>query len=142
MSQAFFLDTNIFVYAQDSSDLKKQKIANNLIRDALVSGQGVISSQVVQEFCNVASTKYEHTIEINDLKEYLRVTLSRLWRHVPSLDFYYRAAELFDRDTLGFYDVLIVQAALDLGCRKLYSEDLQDGRRFGELVIVNPFSNS
>jgi len=142
MSQAFFLDTNIFIYAQDNTDLAKQKIANNLIREALISSQGVISSQVVQEFCNVASTKYVQSIKTHDLKEYLRVTLGRLWQHAPSLDFYYRAVELFERDTLSFYDTLIIQAALDLGCHKLYSEDLQSGRKFGNLVIVNPFSHS
>jgi predicted nucleic acid-binding protein len=141
MSQTFFLDTNIFIYAQDSTDLTKQKIANNLIREALISSQGVISSQVVQEFCNVASSKYAQSIKTHDLKEYLRVTLGRLWQHVPSLDFYYRAVELFERDTLSFYDALIIQAALDLGCHKLYSEDLQSGRKFGNLVIVNPFSH-
>ncbi|HUD06590.1 MAG TPA: PIN domain-containing protein [Candidatus Saccharimonadales bacterium] len=142
MAQAFFLDTNIFVYAQDRDNSPKQKIANKLIREALNNSQGVISSQVVQEFCNVAVSKFSQSMKTSDLKEYLRVTLSRLWQHVPSLDFYYRAVELFERDSLSFYDALIVQAAIDLGCDRLYSEDLQSGRKFGNLTIVNPFSQS
>jgi len=141
MSQTFFLDTNIFIYAQDPDNLEKQKVANNLIREALSSGQGVVSSQVVQEFCNVASSKYAQFMKTHDLKEYLRVTMSRLWQHVPSLDFYYRTVELFERDSLSFYDALVLQAAIDLGCNKLYSEDLQSGRKFGNLIITNPFSH-
>ena len=141
MSQTFFLDTNILVYAQDIDNLPKQKIANSLIREALSSGQGLISSQVVQEFCNVSITKYNQAMKASDLKEYLRVTLSRLWRHIPNLDFYYRSVELFERDSLNFYDALVIQAAIDLGCSKLYSEDLQDGRKFGNLTVTNPFTN-
>jgi len=141
VNQTFFLDTNIFVYAQDIDNLPKQKIAGDLIKKALSTGQGLISSQIVQEFCNLASTKYTQTMKASDVKEYLRVTLSRLWRHVPSLDFYYRSVELFERDSLNFYDALVIQAAIDLGCAKLYSEDLHDGRKFGNLTVINPFTN-
>ncbi|MGH7195923.1 MAG: PIN domain-containing protein [Candidatus Saccharimonadales bacterium] len=141
MSQAFFLDTNIFIYAQDPDNLSKQQIAQDLIRQALSSGQGTVSSQVVQEFCNVAGSKYAQLISSSDLKDYLRVTMSRLWRHAPSLDFYCRAVELFERYSLKFYDALIIQAAIDLNCQALYSEDLQADRQFGSLKVVNPFSS-
>ncbi len=40
---------------------------------------------------------------------------------------------------LAWYDSLIVAAALESSCRILYSEDLQHGRRFGDLVVENPF---
>lgn len=139
MSQTFFLDTNIFVYAQDPDNLEKQVTADSLIREALSSGLGVVSYQVVQEFSNVASTKYARQINAQDLKAYLRVTMSRLWQHTPTIDFYYRTIELLERDSLSFYDALIIQAAIDLGCNKLYSEDLQSGRKFDKLIIINPF---
>lgn len=42
---------------------------------------------------------------------------------------------------LSFFDALIVSSALEAGCDRLYSEDLQDGRRFPGLTIVNPFAN-
>jgi len=41
--------------------------------------------------------------------------------------------------SLAFYDALIVAAAVEAGCDRLYSEDLQHGRRFGDCVVVNPF---
>jgi predicted nucleic acid-binding protein len=40
---------------------------------------------------------------------------------------------------LSWYDSLIVAAAIQGGCKILYSEDMQHGRRFGELVVENPF---
>jgi len=40
---------------------------------------------------------------------------------------------------LSFYDALIVASAIESGCDILYTEDLQHGRSFGGLAIVNPF---
>ena len=50
-----------------------------------------------------------------------------------------RAISLARRHTLSLWDALIVEAALARGCIRLLSEDMQDGRRFGDLVIENPF---
>ena len=51
-----------------------------------------------------------------------------------------RAARLLSQaHSLAWFDALIVQAALEAGCTHLYSEDLQHGRRFGALQVVNPF---
>ena len=55
-----FFDTNILVYSADESDARKQKIATALIKDAIDSGSGVISTQCLQEFFNVAQKKIEH----------------------------------------------------------------------------------
>jgi predicted nucleic acid-binding protein len=40
---------------------------------------------------------------------------------------------------LSFYDALIVAAAVDAGCLVLFTEDLQDGRKFGAVTVENPF---
>ncbi len=52
-----------------------------------------------------------------------------------------RAVHLHQTASLSFWDALIVQAALEGSCKTLYSEDLQAGRRFGELEIENPFAS-
>ena len=41
----------------------------------------------------------------------------------------------------SFYDSLIVAAAIESGCKTLYSEDLQHGQQIGDLTIRNPFGN-
>lgn len=39
----------------------------------------------------------------------------------------------------GFYDSLIVAAALEAGCARLSTEDLQHGQKIEGLLIENPF---
>jgi predicted nucleic acid-binding protein len=59
MSAKYFLDTNVFVYSFDASQHSKQEVALALIGDALQSGLGIISTQVIQEFLNVATRKFD-----------------------------------------------------------------------------------
>jgi hypothetical protein len=52
----------------------------------------------------------------------------------------HEAALALARDhSLAFYDALIVAAAIEAGCDTLFTEDMQHGRKFGSLAIVNPF---
>jgi predicted nucleic acid-binding protein len=70
-----------------------------------------------------------------------RVRLYSAWPVVP-LDaaLVLAAVELHAVESLSFWDALIVRAASFSGCTTLYSEDLQPGRRFGSVVLVNPFA--
>lgn len=49
------------------------------------------------------------------------------------------AIELQARAKLSLWDALVVQAAIQSGRERLYSEDLNAGQRFGPVTIVNPF---
>jgi len=40
---------------------------------------------------------------------------------------------------LSFTDALIIGAALGAGCTTLLTEELQSGRRFGDLTVTKPF---
>ena len=50
------------------------------------------------------------------------------------------AAALQQRTQISFWDALVVQAAIEAGCDRLYSEDLNAGQKFGSLVVLNPFA--
>ena len=52
------------------------------------------------------------------------------------------AIELQRKSRLSFWDSLVLQAAIDSGCDKLYTEDLNAGQHIGSVTIVNPFSRS
>ncbi len=58
MSDKYFIDTNIFVYCFDEQKPDKKSRALSLISDALQTGNGIISTQVIQEFLNVATRKF------------------------------------------------------------------------------------
>jgi predicted nucleic acid-binding protein len=71
---------------------------------------------------------------------FLADVLAPLWRLMPSPALYARGLELQERHALGFYDALIVAAAIEGGCTRLWSEDMQDGLRINRLTIRNPFA--
>ena len=58
---------------------------------------------------------------------------------MPSHALYRRALEIQARYRYGFYDSLIIAAALEAGCQRLLSEDMQHGQQIEHLRIVNPF---
>ena len=135
----FFLDTNIFVYNHDSRDLNKRMIATKLIESALDNQSGVISSQVIQEFINIATRKFEVKFQSDDLQDYVQSILYHLWEVSPTQILFDEALYISDRYKYTFYDSLIIAAALTSGCDILYSEDLQHGQKIQNLQIINPF---
>ncbi len=134
-----FIDTNIWVYQFDHTDKVKQAKAQALIEQLIRSERAVVSSQVVQEFANVALNKFKTKLSPNELETFLGQILKPLCQHFPSFEFYERALKLLQLYSLSFYDSLIVQAALDLDCKTLYSEDLQAGQTYSGVKVVNPF---
>lgn len=139
MSDNYFLDTNLFVYAFDQESPDKQARANALIKVALEERAGRISFQVIQEFMNVATRKFKTPLSSSDCEKYLYTVLAPLCEVFPGIDLYVRGLDFMERWRLSFYDALIVAAALQAECRILYSEDLQHGLKIQDLTIRNPF---
>ncbi len=139
MSAEAFLDTNVLVYQLDASEARKHVIAKRLVADALASGNACISHQVVQECLNTALRKARIKLDLARAPEYLDVVLEPLMRVLPSAQLYRRALQLQERWQFAFYDSLIVAAALEAGCKRLLTEDLQHGQKVEGLRIENPF---
>ena len=135
----FFLDTNILVYSFDRAAKDKQTTAQGIIKLALETQRGIVSTQVVQEFISVLLQKFKQPSVHADAREFLQTVLMPLCQHYPSLAFYDRALMLQQETGYGWYDTLILAAALETGCRTLLSEDLQAGRSVHGVTIVNPF---
>jgi predicted nucleic acid-binding protein len=139
MSDKYFLDTNVVVYSVDLTSPLKRRRARELVTDGTTTKLGVISYQVVQEFVNVAMRKFQSSVAQTDLEEFLRGVLFPMMAVPSSPWLFLDALRPHDRDQLSWYDALIVAAAIQGRCKILYSEDMQHGRRFGDLVIQNPF---
>ena len=139
MKDRFFLDTNIFVYVFDTKAPGKAKAAAALVRHAVESGEGVISDQVVQEFLNVALRRFGRPFSAAEAEQYLLTVLKPLLAVESSPSLYLEALRILARYQFGWYDSLIVAAALEGGCAVLYTEDLQAGREIEGLRIRNPF---
>ena len=137
MNGDFFLDTNVFVYLLDDTAPVKRQQADDLVQEALETRSGRISYQVVQETINVITRKLNATREQAD--RLLEDVLTPMWRVNPTRALIRHCLDLQARYGFSFYDSLIIAAALEAGCTRLYSEDLQHGQRIQDLVIENPF---
>ena len=135
-----FIDSNIFVYSLDADSPEKRATARRLVEDVLQSGEGRISFQVIQETLSVITRKFQRPVSPDDARQFLDQVLVPLWRVMPTQRLYERALDIQARYRYGFYDSLIIAAALSAGCVRLLSEDLQHGQRIEGLTIANPFS--
>ena len=140
MSAECFIDTNIFVYQIEAADPRKSDIANEIIRHGLETGDACISFQVLQECVNTFLRKAEIPLTVGQIRQYLEAVLAPLLRVSAHLEIYQHSLDIHARYHYGFYDSLIIAAALDAGCTRLYTEDLQHGQRIGQLAIENPFA--
>lgn len=131
-----FLDTNVLVYADAADEPVKQSLAINLIKQHRTEGTGVVSTQVLQEFVNVALRKLRLPASL--IRE--RLAFYQRFDVVPiGTELISAALDLHVLHGLGYYDALIVRAAESSGCQRLLSEDLQHGFVFAGMMIANPF---
>ncbi len=100
---------------------------------------GVISYQVVQEFINVSLRQFKATMTVIELELYFFKVLLPMMTIPSSSGLFLEALRVQKANQIGWYDSLIVAAAIQGNCEILYSEDFQHGRRFGNLVVQNPF---
>jgi len=136
MTAPVFVDSNIFLYAVDDADPRKQRVARDWRAELWKSRLGRVSFQVLNEFyVNAVRLKPaasdEARAEVRDLLAWNPVVVDAAVIE--------RGRKLQDRYRLSFWDSLIVAAAKTASCGFLLTEDLQDGQKLDELEVVNPF---
>ena len=134
-----FFDTNIVVYCFDTLEPRKQTRAKDLLAHALNSELGVVSYQVIQEFCNVASKAKRLQLPQERILAYVNLVLQPMNQIGSSPQLIESALKLRSEHSFSFYDSLIIASATQARCQVLYSEDMQHMQRVGSLQIVNPF---
>lgn len=136
MKERSFIDTNILIYTDDSTEPKKQKVAMQLIESGWHNGNAVLSTQVLQEYFSAATRKLGIPADKAQRKIEL---LSHL--EIASIEHQdiIRAIELHRLHSFSFWDALIVRMAQKAACTVLYSEDMQNGRKIDGVRIINPF---
>ena len=133
-----FVDTNVLVYAFDSSAGHKQMIAGQLLERLWESGSGCLSVQVLQEFFVIVTRKVAHPLSIDEAAD--RVRDFTRWRiFAPGAEDILAAIALQKQMRISFWDSMVVLAAAESGCEALWTEDLSDGQIFGGVQVRNPF---
>ena len=132
-----FLDTNLLVYSDDRSDKRRARTAIDLIEQALSAGDGVISTQVLQEYYSVTTRKLgtdpgiaRRKIELFSRMDVVQVDVSMI----------VEAIDLQRVHVMSFWDALILSAAGRGSCTTLLTEDLSAGRMIAGILIVDPFA--
>ncbi len=140
MSGKYFLDTNILVYAHDRTAGAKHLRALNLVNLLWDSGEGILSTQVLQEFSYNLRRKAARPLPAEEVKALIRDYSA--WQIVTNTAAsILRALDIEERFKISFWDALIVQAAEAGGASVLYSEDLSGEQSYGTIRVVNPLAS-
>jgi len=141
MSELAFVDTNVLVYARDASEPTKGKRARSWLRAVWEMRCGRTSYQVLNEYYVTVTQKLDPGMTAAAARSDVMNLMA--WRPVVVDGAAIEGAfEMQDRHALSWWDALVVAAARIAGCHHLLTEDLQDGQRFGDLVVVDPFRNA
>jgi len=138
MPASEFLDTNVLVYAYDSSDARKREIAQSLLRQAL-AGNMAISTQVLTEFSAALLHNVSPAVTPETLVDLL-AALAPIRLIAIDGDIVRRAVEVRAKYRVHFYDCMILATAERGGCNKVWSEDLNSGQKYFGVMVRNPFT--
>lgn len=133
-----FLDTNVLLYAYDTSAGERHTRAAELVLRLARSRQAAISVQVMQEFYVNAVGKIARPLTPEQAMARLEA-FSRWYVHSPLAADVVAATRLGLRWQLSFWDSMIVSSAIRMGCDVLWTEDLSAGQLIEGLTIRNPF---
>jgi len=131
-----FIDTNVLVYAHDAKAGMKRVNSIELVRRLAKDNAGALSIQVLSEFYAASTRKLAMTSE--EASEI--VSDFGAWTiHSTAHSDLLRAAGLQHRYQISWWDALIVNSAIVLGCSVLWTEDLSHGQGYGSVMVRNPF---
>jgi len=131
-----FLDTNFLVYQLDKRYPVKQRLSRETTRDLVRRGEAVISTQVLQEFYVVATTR------LNVDPVLAKGIMSRLGNMevvTVTTDLINQAADIHVQSKVSFWDALMLAAAASANCERLLSEDMNPGQTIFGVTVANPF---
>lgn len=133
-----FVDSDVLLYAHDASAGAKHSRARALLRELWESGDGCLSTQVLEEFALQVTGRVARPLPAREVAQI--VSDLAVWQvHRPSAGSILDALRLSEAHGLPFYDALIVASAVQLGCQTLWSERLQAGQRVGPVTLRCPF---
>jgi len=139
MTAAVFVDTNVFVYGQQTRDPRKQALAAQWLERLWLERAGRTSMQVLCECYATLTRKLDPPFSNDEAWDYVRSLLA--WEPLPmGADVLPRAFEIQQRHRLNWWDCLVVAAAQIQGCSVLLTEDLQEGAVFGGVTVRSPFT--
>ena len=116
----------------------RTSLDESLIVEAIESEHCAISTQVIQEFLNVALGKFASRLSTGETTRFLDRVLWPLCKIHPTAGLYMSVVSIMEETGWTFYDSLIVSAAA-ARCPVLSHGRLADGAVVRGVEIHNPF---
>jgi predicted nucleic acid-binding protein len=139
MTARIFVDTNVFVYAKQALEPKKQPLAAQWLERLWSEQTGRTSVQVLNEYYTTLTRKIKPAVPPADAWDDVKNLIA--WNpHATDLELLHRGREVEQRYRLSWWDSLIVAAAQVQNCVLLLTEDLQDRSIYGGVTVRNPFT--
>lgn len=138
MTGKTFVDTSVLIYAHDVDAQAKHEIAKNILRELWSERTGVLSLQVLQEFFVSATSKISSPLP----REMARLIVNSyaIWCTEITTAELESAFRIEDETKVGFWDALILAAAINSGASRLLSEDLRPESLVAGIRVENPFA--
>jgi len=139
MTATTFIDTKVLLYAASNAAADEAKCI--VARQLLSQPEIGFSAQVLQEFYAVAVTKQRLEMTHDEALAVLH-SLAAFPVWPVSRDLVLAAIDAKQRFHISYWDAAILIAAKQLGCQIVYSEDLDHGRQYDGVQVINPFRSS
>ena len=139
MSDRTFVDTNVLIYAHDVDAKAKHEIAKRVLSELWSERSGVLSLQVLQEFYVNVTRKIPSPLSKRAARPVVESYTAWCIETTPAE--IATAFRLEDDCRIGFWDALIVAAAVTCGAVRILSEDLTAGQMITGVRIENPFAS-
>lgn len=136
MATRSFIDTNVLVYAEASDEPQKQRAALALLKSLYDENLGVLSTQVLQEYCNVALKKLKLPAQYvrAQLDLYEQFEIVQVTPHIIRA-----GLDLHQTRSMAFFDAIVLASAHAAGCNVIWTEDMNTGEIVNGVCISNPF---
>ena len=137
------VDTNVLVYAADSTEPVKQAKAVALLARSSPRRRWT-RSYSGRWWPNTSAVFVVGSPRANscaaDVANYLNVALASFPLILPEPATLHRSLDLTARHSLSHCDSMLLAACLEATVNTLYSEDLSNGATYDSVKVVNPFA--
>jgi|SRR6185503_11108131 predicted nucleic acid-binding protein len=134
-----FVDTNVLLYA--ISTVPEERAKSRTALSALDHEDLALSVQVLQEFYVQATRGAKHDRLSHDQATLLIESFLRFAVQEMTLKLMKSALATKERFRISYWDAAIIEAAREMGCDTILSEDLNHGQDYAGVNVINPFRN-
>jgi predicted nucleic acid-binding protein len=135
------IDTNILVYAYDTSEGTKHETAKQILKEIWEDGGGIVCVQNLMEFFVVITRKVEYPIEIGEAKTIIEdIIKSDKWIVIDrDVDTFLNAVDLVSHNNTHFWDSVIAACMQENEVTDIVTENKADFEKIPNITVIFPF---